>query len=57
LLRKTAGEGIEPERMNVTCAGYLAYPFQNQEANSREEDIIATNLMRECKGKELVKPS
>jgi hypothetical protein len=40
-----------------TCAGYLAYPFQHQEVNGHEEDSIITNLMRECKEKELAKPS
>jgi Glyoxalase/Bleomycin resistance protein/Dioxygenase superfamily len=39
------------------CAGYLGYLFQYQKVNSHEEDSIATNLMRECKGKELVKPA
>ena len=38
-------------------AGYLTYPFQNQEVNSHEEGSNATNLMRECKGRELVKPA
>jgi hypothetical protein len=49
------GGGVGVVRGN--CASYLAYPFQQQEVNSHEEDSITPNLMRECKEKELVKPS
>jgi len=39
------------------CAGYASISVQNQEVTSHEEDIIATHLMGECKGKERGKPS
>ncbi len=30
----------------ILCAGYLAYPFQNQEVNSHTGNLNTTYLMR-----------
>jgi len=34
-----------------TCAGYLAYPFQNQEVNSHEETLTTPIWNVDCKEK------
>jgi hypothetical protein len=49
-------EGIT-YRAIIPCAGYLAYPFQNQEVNSYTGNLYATYCFINCKEKEPVEPS
>src|SRR6266446_4741341 len=40
-----------------SCAGYLAYPFQDQEVNSYTGNLDAAYFFINCKEKEPVEPS
>jgi len=43
--------------MRDTCAGYLAYPFQNQVVNGHTGNLYATYRLINCQEKEPVEPS
>ena len=45
--------GLHVPLREATCAGYVAYPFQNQEVNNQAGNLSATYLMQKLQRKRI----